>query len=315
MANAIGCDTCDIRALVWQSPRLISTAMTQTEPGKPPLGSPGPHPVWRLIELMIGNFSAPPGRTRIAVALAYGALCHLVFAAAILAMVWTLWNGMMTGLGAVPFPYAILVNAALVLQFPLLHSLFLNGRGAKVPGRVLPGPWGKTLAATTYTIFASLQLLALFLLWTPSGIVWWRAEGAALWVVLALHVASWLFLVKSNLDAGAELQSGALGWMSLVQLRDPAWPDMPTRGLFTLIRQPIYVGFTLVLWTVPTWTPDQLAVAAVLTAYCLIAPARLKEPRYLRRFGAQYARYRDAVPYMIPGRPRPTERKQDPTHG
>jgi protein-S-isoprenylcysteine O-methyltransferase Ste14 len=69
--------------------------------------------------------------------------------------------------------------------------------------------------------------------------------------------------------------------------------------LFRLIRQPIYVAFSLTLWTVPVWTPDQLILAVSYTAYCLLAP-RLKERRFAKRYGARFDRYRTAVPYALP---------------
>ena len=158
---------------------------------------------------------------------------------------------------------------------------------------------GKTLATTTYAIIASAQLLALFVLWTPSGIVWWRAEGAVFWAVVAAYGASWLILLKASFDAGAEVQSGALGWMSLMARIRPVFPDMPTQGLFRVIRQPVYVAFTLTLWTVPVWTPDQLVLAISFTAYCLLAP-RLKERRFAARYGSRFDHYRAAVPYAVP---------------
>ncbi|QFS82235.1 hypothetical protein FIU97_05530 [Roseivivax sp. THAF40] len=263
---------------------------------------PPEHPVARLIKLVLGNFDAPPGAARIAAAIAYGLLCHLIFAAAVIWMFWTLYNGMSTGLGTVLWPWAALTNFLLLAQFPVLHSLLLNGRLAKLPARVFPEPYGSVLASTSYTIFASLQLLALFVLWTPSGIVWWQAEGWALVAMTALNLAAWGFLMKSNLDAGAELQSGALGWMSLLQKVRPRYPDMPTHGIFRYIRQPIYLGFSLTLWTVPTWTPDQLVLALGLTAYCLIAPRKLKERRYAKRHGARFTRYQEDTGYMFPKR-------------
>lgn len=66
-----------------------------------------------------------------------------------------------------------------------------------------------------------------------------------------------------------------------------------------MIRQPIYVAFALTLWAVPVWTPDQLALAAGFTAYCLLAP-RLRERRFAARYGPCFARYRAAVPYALP---------------
>ena len=79
---------------------------------------------------------------------------------------------------------------------------------------------------------ASLQRLMVFVLWTPSGGVGWRAEGTAVYVICALYIVSWLLLIKASYDAGAEVQSGALGWMSLAQDKKPVFPGMPTTGLF-----------------------------------------------------------------------------------
>ena len=87
--------------------------------------------------------------------------------------------------------------------------------------------------------------------------------------------------------------------MSLAQDKKPVFPDMPTTGLFGIIRQPIYVSFALTLWTVPVWTPDQLVLALVLTAYCLLAP-RLKEARFEKRYGEKFRVYRNRVPYAVP---------------
>ncbi len=254
--------------------------------------------LWRLVAHAL---RPPPGAGRIALALGVGVACHALFAVAVLAMVVAMFFGMSESFGTVPWPWAALANAALIVQFPLAHSLLLTGPGGRLLARLVPGPHGATLATTTYALVASAQLLALFALWTPSGIVWWRAEGAAFWAICTAYAASWLLLMKASFDAGAEVQSGALGWMSLLAARRPVFPDMPTLGLFRVIRQPIYVAFALTLWTVPVWTPDQLALALGLTAYCLAAPL-LKERRFAARHGARFARYRAAVPYALPRR-------------
>lgn len=255
--------------------------------------------VARLAALIHAALRLPPGAGRIALALVFGLICHTLFAAAVLSMIAAMFFGMSESFGQVAWPLAALANAALIVQFPLAHSLLLTGAGGRWLARLVPGPYGATLATTTYAIIASAQLLALFTLWTPSGIVWWRAEGAAFWAICAAYAASWLLLLKASFDAGAEVQSGALGWMSLLARIRPNFPDMPTEGLFRLIRQPIYVAFALTLWTVPVWTPDQLALAVSYTAYCLLAP-RLKERRFMARYGARFERYREAVPYAAP---------------
>ena len=253
----------------------------------------------RLITLIRAALRPPSGAGRIALAVGLGVLCHVLFAAGVLAMIVAMYFGLSESLGTVPWPMAALANAVLIVQFPLAHSLLLTGPGGRVLARLIPGPHGQTLTTTTYAIIASAQLLALFALWTPSGIVWWRAEGTLFWVVTAAYATSWLILLKASFDAGAEVQSGALGWMSLLARLRPVFPDMPTQGLFRLIRQPIYVAFALTLWTPPVWTPDQAVLAVSFTAYCLLAP-RLKERRFAARYGNRFDLYRAEVPYLLP---------------
>ena len=260
----------------------------------------------RLIALVRQAASPPKGASRIALALGAGLLCHLIFALAVLSMITAMFFGMSQSFGNVQWPLAVLANAALILQFPLLHSLLLTRRGGQVLARLIPGPHGQTLATTTYAIIASVQLLALFALWTPSGIVWWQADGVWFWLICIAYAASWLLLAKASFDAGAEVQSGALGWMSLMARVRPVFPDMPEAGLFRVIRQPIYVAFVLTLWTVPVWTPDQLVLAVSYTAYCLLAPS-LKERRFAARYGERFDRYRVQVPYVLPRIKNPQE--------
>ncbi|WP_434051289.1 MAG: isoprenylcysteine carboxylmethyltransferase family protein [Roseibium sp.] len=252
-----------------------------------------------LLRLGQGALKPAPGRARIFLALASGALCHADFALAVIAMMSAMFHGMQIGLGTVPWPWAAAVNLFLILQFPLVHSVLLTAAGRRFLARIVPGPHGAVLSTTTYATIASAQLLALFALWTPSGIIWWQAEGTAFWVLCATYGAAWLLLIKASFDAGAEVQSGALGWMSLMAKVRPVFPDMPDEGLFRLMRQPIYLAFALTLWTVPVWTPDQLVLATLLTGYCILAPL-LKERRFAAAYGARFKAYRARVPYMLP---------------
>ncbi len=233
------------------------------------------------------------------VAILYGVTCHTLFVLAVGTMIAAMFYGMSRSLGRVPPPWSLLANAGLLVQFPLGHSLLLGGAGRRILGRLAPRQLGGRMSTTTYVIVASLQVFLLFALWTPSGTVWWRAEGATLWVVVCAYTAAWLLLLKAIWDAGLALQTGYLGWSAIFRRRAPVFPPMPTTGLFRFVRQPIYVAFTLTVWTVPTWTPDQLAVAIVLTGYCLIGPL-MKEARFRQRFGAAFVAYTRQVPYWLP---------------
>lgn len=254
---------------------------------------------------------------RILVAVSYGVFCHAAFILGVGAMMVAMYFGMSRAWGTVPAPWSWLANAALLVQFPVVHSLLLTSRGRALVNRLGPGGTGTTLAPTTFVAIASLQVFALFALWSPSGTIWWQAHGAVLGVFVVLYAGAWLLLGKAMFDAGLSVQIGTLGWIALLRGQRPVYPKMPTTGLFRLTRQPIYVAFTLTVWTVPTWTPDQLALAATFTAYCLFAPL-FKEARYRRIYGAAFEAYTRTVPYWLPcpGRPRsPSGRHCEPAAG
>jgi len=229
----------------------------------------------------------------------YGLLCHGLFAAGVGMMIFQMYFGMSRCFGVLEAPLSWLANAALLLQFPIAHSFLLSIPGRRFLIRLAPRAFSAELSATTYVIVASAQVLVLFSFWTPSGVILWQTHGALFWALTSLYAASWLLLGKAILDAGITLQTGSLGWWAVFWNVKPSYPDMPTRGLFRLCRQPIYLAFTCTVWTVPVWTPDQLFIAGGLTAYCLIGPV-FKEARFARLFGQKFIDYQKTHPYWLP---------------
>ena len=86
-------------------------------------------------------------------------------------MFWVLYNGFTVSLGSVRQPLSIVINIFLLLQFPILHSFLLTNSGRRVLRFFAPRNYAKTLETTIYATIASIQLLLLFLLWTPSDII------------------------------------------------------------------------------------------------------------------------------------------------
>ena len=114
-----------------------------------------------------------------------------------------------------------------------------------------------------------------------------------------LFIISWVLLSISSFQAGYQVQTGSLGWTSMFFSRKPIFPPMPTKGLFKLIRHPIYLSFCLVLWTPPTMTLDLFLVALTYTFYCFFAP-RLKERRFIKIYGEAFLEYKQVTPYFFP---------------
>ena len=238
-------------------------------------------------------------RKRIAIALLYGAATHLAFAVAVLAMIQGLNGGLQAGRGTLHGATAWYANSLLIVQFPLLHSFLLSRGGRRLLALLAPRELGRDLAPTTFALIASLQLVATFVAWSPSGIVLAAPTGLKLWVMRAAFVASWIFLLRALSDAGLGLQTGAIGWLAAWRGERPRFGPFPTHGLFSRCRQPIYLGFALTLWTGPVRTLDGLLLALTWTTYCVAGPLH-KELRWLEWFGESFARYRAQVPYFLP---------------
>ncbi|MEE2787607.1 MAG: isoprenylcysteine carboxylmethyltransferase family protein [Myxococcota bacterium] len=235
-------------------------------------------------------------------------VCHLVFVCAISTQFLMMYGGMTQGQGTATGSTRWFFNLALVLQFPLVHSFLLTRPGQRVLARLAPPGLGKRLWSTTFVTIAAAQILLLFLMWSPSGTVLWSTTGGLRWCLSLFYVGSWLLLFKAMKDAGLAYHSGVIGWRAVYRNERPQYPGMPTAGLFAYCRQPIYVAFALTTWTVPTWTTDQLAIALILTTYCVVAPLH-KERRSRRLFGQAFEDYAQRVPYWIPRRPKASQQR------
>jgi len=233
------------------------------------------------------------------VALIYGVGCHVSFVTGIGAMMLGLYGGMTIGRGPLTGTSGWICDLLLLLQFGVVHSFLLSARGRRLLARLAPRAIGEQLRTTSFALIASLQLLLTFGAWSPMGPIWWEPHGALRIVISIAYGLSWLLLLRAMADAGLAVHTGFLGWGAVLRGRVPRYRDFSARGTFRFVRQPVYLAFTLTLWTGPVWTPDHFLLAALWTLYCLIGPV-LKERRYLDFYGGRFQRYRERVPYWLP---------------
>ena len=233
------------------------------------------------------------------IAIFYGLMCHGIFLVAGAVMFTTILTGFQFSVGPFEGYEAVAINLLLLIQFPLGHSFFLSNRGMKVLEIFAPKSFAKTLRTTVYATIASIQLILLFTFWNFSGVFIWQIETPASLFMIILNLLSWALLSISSIQAGYKVQTGSLGWTSVYQGKKPVFPDMPTHGLFSIIRQPIYLSFSLVLWTSPQMSLDLFIVALSYSLYCYFGPM-LKEKRFQKLYGKRFFEYQQKVPYYLP---------------
>lgn len=99
----------------------------------------------------------------------------------------------------------------------------------------------------------------------------------------------------------AFLQTDSLSFVGLRQLFETEKSgQLVTRGLYRVVRHPLYTFGLLFVWLTSTATLNSLTVYIGATIYTL-AGAYFEERKLLREFGASYVEYKKKTPMLIPG--------------
>ena len=236
--------------------------------------------------------------------LAYGVACYVVFLATFLYAI-----GFIGGLG-VPRPLdgaashpraaAIALDAGLLGLFAVQHSVMARRWFKERWTRLVPWP----VERSTYVLFSSLALIALFAGWHPlGGSVWSVDDPMGRLVLRALFAFGWgLVLVCTFLINHFDLFGLRQVW--LFAMGRPYTPlRFATPGPYRLVRHPLYVGWFFAFWMTPTMTLSHLLFAIATTAYILIA-IQFEERDLVHEHGRTYDDYRRRVPMLWPFRRR-----------
>jgi len=195
-----------------------------------------------------------------------------------------------------PLGRALLINALLLGLFAVQHSVMARPAFKRWWTRIVPKP----VERSTFVLFASLALIAVFAYWQPIGGVIWEVQhpvGQA--VLYGLCAFGWgLVLVATFLINHFDLFGLRQVWL-YSRGKDYRLLDFATPGPYRLVRHPLYAGFLFAFWATPTMTAAHLFFAVMTTAYILIA-IRFEEHDLVAEHGARYSEYRKQVPMLVP---------------
>jgi len=230
----------------------------------------------------------------------YGVACYLIFLATFLYAVGFIGNfGVPTrldGPASGSLALAIAIDAGLLALFAVQHSIMARRWFKERWTRVVPQP----IERSTYVLFSSLALLAMFWQWRPLGGLVWSVEGQfGRATLLALFAFGWgLVLVSTFLINHFDLFGLRQVWYLLRGRPCPAL-RFRTPGPYRLVRHPLYVGWFFAFWMTPTMTLAHLLFAVMTAAYILVA-IQLEERDLIHEHGSSYEAYRRQVPMLVP---------------
>jgi methanethiol S-methyltransferase len=232
--------------------------------------------------------------------LIYGVVSYLIFFGTFLYAIGFIGGvfvpNPLDGTPTSPRATAIAVDAALLGLFAVQHSVMARRWFKERWTRLVPWP----VERSTYVLFSSLALIALFAYWRPLGGSVWRVEDAVARVALwSLFAFGWgLVLVCTFLINHFDLFGLRQVW--LFATGRPYTPlSFATPGPYRLVRHPLYVGWFFAFWMTPNMTLSHLLFAVATTAYILIA-IQLEEHDLVHEHGPSYDEYRRRVPMLWP---------------
>lgn len=240
-------------------------------------------------------------------ALAYGAICYVVFLATFLYAV-----AFVAGVGvpkhidsgaSAGFATALVVDVALLLLFAVQHSTMARPAFKRWWTRFVPVP----IERSTYVLASSLALIALFVFWQPIPDMIWSATSPAARIALyAISAAGWLIVLTATFMINHfELFGLRQEWL-YHRHRAPLPQPFVVRALYRLVRHPLMLGFLIAFWATPTMTAGHLLFALATTGYIVIAVALLEERDLVAHLGDEYRAYQRRVPMLLPW-PRPVD--------
>ena len=153
---------------------------------------------------------------------------------------------------------------------------------------------------STYVLFSSIALIAVFAFWQPLGGVIWNVQESALRTVLyfMFGLGFGIVLVSTFLINHFDLFGLRQVWLQLIGRPYTQLP-FATPLFYKYVRHPLYVGWLLAFWATPTMTAAHLLFAIMTTGYILVA-SRFEEKDLVSAHGSVYQTYRENVPMLVP---------------
>lgn len=221
--------------------------------------------------------------------MAFGWSVHGLFAVTVYYLFWYLRG--VDRPGPTTTARALSIDGLLAGQFALFHSALLLPQVRATLTRWIPSP----VYGVCYCAATCISLLVVIGGWQPCGDPLWDLHGAGERAMRGAFYGSWVLTLYSLYLSGYGHQTGWSSWWPWVRGQAVPKRTFQPRGIYLLLRHPVYLGFLGLVWFVPCMTIDRAELTAVWTAYVFVG-SYLKDRRMVHYLGPTYQQYQAQVP-------------------
>lgn len=195
----------------------------------------------------------------------------------------------------IPEIHLLVWNGILSFIFFIQHSGMMRMSFRNRLNRIVPTHFN----GAVYTIFSSIVLTGVVILWQPSTTVLYEFQGYLRWCIrgfffLALAGFSWGAYSLKYFDpfGGGAIKAYLKGKQTRPQ-------RFMVYGPYLWVRHPLYFFALLLVWVYPGLTLDRLLFNMLWTGWVYIGTV-FEEKDLISEFGNQYREYQKKIPMLIP---------------
>lgn len=189
------------------------------------------------------------------------------------------------------------IDLALFTGFALHHSLFARTGLKQAVSRILPAPLERSL----FVWIASLLFIVVLIAWRPVPGLLYSLPAPWSWLGYAAQLAGVALTAQGTAGIDALDLAGIRQVLNAQRHTPPRHVPLETRGVYGLVRHPLYFGWVLMVFGTPHMTGTHLTFAAISTAYLALA-IPFEERSLIAIFGDDYRAYQRHTRWrMLPG--------------
>ncbi|MDH5649308.1 MAG: isoprenylcysteine carboxylmethyltransferase family protein, partial [Gammaproteobacteria bacterium] len=146
------------------------------------------------------------------------------------------------------FVESLLINVLLLGIFAVQHSVMARPAFKRVWTRIVPKP----IERSTYVLFSSIALIAMFVFWQPlGGVIWSVTDPAGQAVLYTLFGFGWLLVLVTTFLIN-HFDLFGLRQVTLYLLGKEYTPlPFKTPWIYKYVRHPLYLGWFFAFWATP----------------------------------------------------------------